>query len=135
MKNENLIFKLIEMLVNAGDGHDEELAASGPDYSDHPLIGENVIVRCRDAGVHAGKLISINGRTVIIKNSRRMYRWWSASEMTLSGVARCGINQSKSKITGELSKPLTLTDSCEVIAFENEAAEESVFSAEVYNEQ
>lgn len=130
-KKEALLLKLVEMLL--GDGC--QSADSKEDYSDHPLIGEVVIVRCRDAGVHAGTLESINGRTVIISKSRRMYRWWCASEMSLSGVARHGINAGKSKIAGELLKPLTLADACEVIGFENEDSLTSVMSAEVYNEQ
>ncbi len=126
-----MLLKLVEMLL----GDNSPVENKAVDYSDHPLIGKKVIVRCRDAGVHAGELISINGRTVIIKDSRRMWRWWSKSEMSLSGVARCGLNHKESKVSGELKQPLTLTDACEVIGFENEAAKESVFSADVYNEQ
>ena len=126
-KKEHLLFKLIDILI--GD------QSSDQGNTDHPLIGEYVIVRCVCAGVHCGELMSIDGRTVIIKGSRRMYKWWCNSEMSLSGVARQGINQSKSKIAGILNKPLILIDACEVIGFENEDALDSVVSASTYNEQ
>ena len=125
--------KVLEILIGSGDEKDTPVKESN--YSEHPLIGKYVIVRCRDAGVHAGELISIDGQNVTIKNSRRMWRWWCASEMSLSGVARKGINGSKSKIAGILEKPILLMGACEVIEFENYSSKESVKSAEIYNEQ
>ncbi len=131
-RQENLIFKLLEMLMGGDSG---KAPAVNSDYSDHPLIGEFVIVRCRDAGVHAGELISIDGQTVILKNSRRMWRWRCNSEMSLSAVARHGLNQGKSKVAGLLIKPITLIGACEVIGFESDTAMDSIKSAEVHNEQ
>ncbi len=98
------------------------------------LSGKPVIVRCRDAGVHFGYLGGYSGRVVELKNSRRMWKWWAASEHSLSGVARCGINQSKSKIAGEL-ETIILQDACEIIPMTDPGAINSIQLAEVYNEQ
>ena len=126
MKQE-ILLKLIEKLI---DGESENAAAS----TQPTLIGQGVIVRCRDAGVHYGKLKSWNGREVILEDSRRMYRWWAKDEMSLSGVARHGINREKSQIAGSLSL-IILLDACEIIPFSSLDAEQTIISSEVYNEQ
>ena len=120
---EDLLIKLIEMLVSGGSDQTK----------DSDLIGKGVIVRCRDAGVHYGELIGYSGRTVELKNSRRMWRWWAASEHTLSGVVRHGIKQSESKIAGPIDK-IILQDACEIIPISG-TPEESIKTAEIYNEQ
>jgi hypothetical protein len=51
------------------------------------IIGKYVIVRCRDAGVHAGILESHEGRECVINNSRRLWYWMPNSHAFLSGVA------------------------------------------------
>lgn len=41
----------------------------------HParqMIGKFVIVRSRDSGVHAGTLVSVQDRTVLLTGSRRL---------------------------------------------------------------
>jgi len=126
MKNENLILKLIEMLMGESVESSSNLGSS--------LIGEPVIIRCRDAGVHFGYLVGYEGRVVELKNSRRMWRWHSASENTLSGVARCGINQSKSKIQGKINGSIILNEACEILPCTDVACH-SIRDAEVYNVQ
>ena len=42
------------------------------------------IIRCHDAGVHAGFLEHRDGREVTLTHSRRLWRWWGE---TLSGLA------------------------------------------------
>ena len=106
---EELLLKLVEMLLEAEAGTTTEKCS---------LKGKAVIVRCRDAGVHFGYLVGYEGRVVELRNSRRMWKWWAASEHSLSGVARCGINQSKSKIAGELES-IILQDACEIIPMYN----------------
>ena len=44
-----------------------------PAAMDYP-IGQKVIIRARDAGVHFGTLQSVDGRSVVLTNSRRMWR-------------------------------------------------------------
>lgn len=59
----------------------------------HELTGQYVIARCHDAGVHAGYLVSWDARAVVLRDSRRLWRWWS--KFTLSGLATDGPLPSK----------------------------------------
>lgn len=94
-------------------------------------IGDKVIIRARDAGVHFGTLQSVDGRTVRLTNSRRMWRWWSAGdEISLSGVARHGLaNRSEVRIAGEVAE-ISILDACEIIAM-TDTAIASLENAEV----
>ena len=87
--------------------------------------GDYVIVRCRNAGVHAGYLKSRQNGVIQLENSRRLWRWWS--KFTLSGLAICGVLDSKRsevKFTCVLPKlDLTESDVCEVIYCTKEARE------------
>lgn len=81
------------------------------------IQGDYVIVRCRNAGVHAGYLEYRKDGVVRLKNSRRLWRWWS--KFSLSGLADCGVLESKIsevRFSCVLAK-LDLTDSdvCEVL--------------------
>lgn len=103
MKTE-LLEKLINKLI---DGDDE--GSEGKE-----LIGEFVIVRCRNAGVHAGTLKSYKGQEVVLKDSRRLWYWKAANKThTLSGVAKEGIT-SESKIPPSVGN-IVLMDACEII--------------------
>ena len=62
------------------------------------MIGQKCIVRTYSAGVWFGEIAEKSGNEVIIKNARRMYRWWAAESISLSAVALHGIKQDKSKI-------------------------------------
>lgn len=61
-------------------------------------IGEYVIIRTYSAGVWFGKLSEKAGKEVILTEARRMYTWYCKESISLSGVAKYGINQEKSKI-------------------------------------
>ena len=80
-----------------------------------------VIVRARDAGVHYGKLVSYEGRTVELIDSRRLWQWTAKEGLALSGVAIHGINASKSKID-TLVANITILDACEIITCSEVAA-------------
>jgi len=92
------------------------------------LIGTVVIVRTREAGVHAGKLLAVDGPVVTLANARRMWRWWAKESISLSGVARHGLaDRSEVRIAGEL--PLTVINGwCELLPC-TEAAAASIASA------
>jgi hypothetical protein len=85
--------------------------------------GQYVIVRCRNAGVHAGYLHTRGDGVVCLSNSRRLWRWWS--KFTLSGLAMCGVLKGKEdecKFACVLPKlDLTESDVCEVIYCSKEA--------------
>lgn len=71
-------------------------------------IGKKVIIRTYSAGVHFGTLKEKAGKEVLLINSRRLYQFWCAKSISLSGVAVYGINQSKSRICPTIEEPLWL---------------------------
>ena len=96
----------------------------------HPFVGRYVIARCRDAGVHAGILVSASGRTAHLKNARRLWKWrvpMGAGDY-LSGLSTSGIDAECSKV-GELIE-LTVHDVAELIPC-SDSARESIESAAV----
>jgi hypothetical protein len=131
MKTE-LIEKLIEMLVK-----DEKSEKSDQVESDNladDLIGKRVIIRSHDSGCHFGVLKGVSGRHVSLADSRRMWSWWSAKEMTLSAVAKFGLNESKSlKIQSEVER-IEILDACEIILCSQDCID-SFDRVEPYNEQ
>lgn len=91
---------------------------------DNGMIGKFVIVRCHDAGVHAGYLKSYAGRACVLADSRRLWYWKPAEKASfLSGVAAHGLH-SDSKV-GEPISVLHLTENCEIMAC-TEKAERSI---------
>ena len=93
-----------------------------------PLIGKYVIVRCRDAGVHAGVLQSQSGREAVLTESRRLWYWKSKKGSFLSGVARDGLDEA-SKVGGPVT--IQLTETCEIIQVSQEA-EASIRGAAIH---
>ena len=87
---------------------------------DNGMIGKYVIVRCRDAGVHAGYLESHHGRDCILLESRRLWYWQPKKGAFLSGVAVHGLDDS-SKI-GAVLQRIHLTENCEIIMCSDIAA-------------
>lgn len=73
------------------------------------------IVRCRNAGVHAGEVVSRKGGVVTVKNSRRLWRWWSAA--TLSELSQQGPIKISENNYGCVVPIIELTESdvCEII--------------------
>ena len=87
---------------------------------DNGMIGKTVIVRCRDAGVHAGTLESHNGRECVLSQARRLWYWKPANGAAfLSGVAAEGLHKD-SKIGAPVR--IHLTENCEIIACSAKAA-------------
>jgi hypothetical protein len=82
--------------------------------------GSYVIVRCRDAGVHAGVLESYAGREATLTESRRLWYWKPAKGGFLSGVAVHGLAPA-SKIGAAVPR-IVLTEDCEIIECTEEAA-------------
>ena len=78
-----------------------------------PTPERYVIVRCRDAGVHAGWLVSYSGREATLRESRRIWYWKPANNASfLSGVATEGLHPD-SKIGAPIN--IILTETCEII--------------------
>lgn len=82
------------------------------------MINKNdyVIVRCRDAGVHAGFYESHDGREVHLTHSRRLWRWRvrGAAGISLSDVATMGLDPDNSRICAQVAS-IHVLDACEII--------------------
>ena len=75
-----------------------------------------VIVRCREAGVHAGVLVSNKGRTVELRDSIRIWYWSGAA--SLSELAVYGPkNPDACKFAVPVSR-ITQLEACEIIVCE-----------------
>jgi len=61
-------------------------------------IGKKVIIRTYSAGVWFGLLMQKSGNEVILTNARRLWSWFAAESISLSGVANYGVKDDKSKI-------------------------------------
>lgn len=94
-------------------------------------IGEYCIIRCRDAGVHAGYLVDYNGREVVLKGSRRLWYWKCKDGHTLSGVAVHGIS-TDSKIASIVPGAIVLPEACEILPC-TQTSKESIENAKEYN--
>jgi hypothetical protein len=73
-----------------------------------------VIVRCRNAGVHAGYLVRHSGCEVQLRSSRRCWQFTcggigSCSELALNGLT------GKSRIAPEIPGSIFLLDACEIL--------------------
>lgn len=56
------------------------------------LIGQYVIIRSSPSGCWAGTLAAMDGQTATLTDARRLWRWWSAKGVSLSGVAAAGLH-------------------------------------------
>lgn len=58
-------------------------------------MGTYVVVRSGPSGCWAGTLVSIDKDTVTLTDARRLWRWWAAKGVSLSGVAAHGLCERK----------------------------------------
>lgn len=89
----------------------------------HPFVGRYVLCRCYSAGVHTGVLVSAQGEQVILRDSRRLWRWQAKAGVALSGVAQTGL-ASRCKVDTE-NPEIALSGVIEIIPC-SQAAEESI---------
>lgn len=59
------------------------------------MIGQKVIVRSSASGCWHGVLVSLDGQTARLAEARRLWRWWAAEGVSLSGVAAKGLRTDK----------------------------------------
>jgi small nuclear ribonucleoprotein (snRNP)-like protein len=79
------------------------------------FIGQKVIVRSSDSGVHHGTLRAVDGTTVQLKDSRRLWHWKIAGQgVSLSEIAILGVDHKESKITMTLPD-IIIMGVCEII--------------------
>ena len=122
MDIDNLTYAQLKEIAALFAGQNPPNAPASPATSTK-VIGNlrPVIVRARDAGVHYGKLVSYEGRTVELAGARRLWSWTAKDGVALSGVAVNGINVSKSKVDSLVGQ-ITILDACEIITCTAEAA-------------
>lgn len=95
MNIEEIVKKAVSEILLGGKSEES------PATTNHPLIGHDVIVRCRLAGVHYGKLESVDG-FVVLSDSHRIWSWSGAftlSEVSTSGVSDGRVSCSVSTMT------------------------------------
>ena len=96
----------------------ETIELNGKKYKEIIGHSDRVLVRCRNAGVHVGALVSRDSDTVVLKDSNRIWKWGGA--FTLSEVATKGVNREKSRIACEVPMiTLTTSDVAEIIPVSN----------------
>ena len=127
MDIDNMTIGELKLLVRmVGSGKDSLGAAQGRlvasatgEHFDNGMTGKYVIVRCRDAGVHAGILVGHNGRECVLNEARRLWFWKPAKGGAfLSGVAREGLHPD-SKVGAPVK--IHLTENCEIIQCSKDA--------------
>lgn len=67
------------------------------------MIGKKCIVRTYSAGVWFGEVAEKSGNEVIVKNARRLWKWFAKESVSLSAVSIYGINHDKSKVAEAVS--------------------------------
>lgn len=95
------------------------------------LIGQYVIVRSSPSGCWAGTLTAMDGQIVTLTDARRLWRWWAAKGVSLSGVASAGLHPKK-LAECRIAAPVTTAivhEVCEVLAVSDEARN-SIVNAE-----
>jgi hypothetical protein len=95
-------------------------------------IGKKVIIRSYSAGNHYGELVDydIAHQTVVLKNSRRLWRWNTDKGISLSEIAIYGVVQENSRITSVV--PEQIVSEVDEIILTTADSQKSIESAPVY---
>jgi hypothetical protein len=95
-------------------------------------LGKKVIIRSYSAGNHFGELVAYDPayQTVVIKNSRRLWRWNTNKGVSLSEIALYGVVEANSKITSTV--PEQIVSEIDEIIPASEAAIASIESASTF---
>ncbi len=83
------------------------------------MIGKYVVVRGDRSGVFAGTLESQCGRTVVLRNVRRLWRWHGATECLQ--IATEGVKRPRDCRFTLVADSITLLDAIEIIPATAEA--------------
>ena len=83
------------------------------------MIGKYVIVRGDRSGVFAGTLESHNGQEVTLRNVRRLWRWFGATECLQ--IATEGVKRPKDCRFTLFADSITILDAIEIIPATAEA--------------
>lgn len=112
-------------------GQAKQLASMFGGQASNAMIGKYVIVRCRDAGVHAGVLESTDGRSCTLTEARRLWYWKvRGSGDFLNAIALAGVH-ADSKLSAPVER-MQLTENCEILQCSAEG-ERIIRAQAVYN--
>ena len=105
-------------------GQAKELAsifgAAQPQQSSlNSMVGKKCVVSTYSAGVWFGEIAVQSGNEVIVKNARRMWKWWAEEGISLSSVALHGVKHDNSKIVE--SVPAVWLEAIELIPASDKA--------------
>ena len=93
MEKQEIIMSLLALVLN-----DKEVNQATKDTQSHlSLMGETVIIRARNAGVHIGELVSHEDGFITLKDSNRIWNW--EGSFTLSDVSQNGISKGRVGVT------------------------------------
>jgi len=84
----------------------------------HPLTGKAVLVRDNLAGIHVGTLESVDGRTTVLTDARKVWYWVGAA--SAHGIAVHGIKNG-SKVCPTVARVESF-DAVEIVTMTDEAA-------------
>ena len=93
------------------------------------VTGKYCVIRCDRAGVFAGTVEKVDGQTVLVRNVRKLWRWYGATEtlqIALEGVKRP--NDCRFTVTVD---SLVLTDAIEILPA-TDAAKASIEGVKVW---
>ena len=62
------------------------------------MVGKKCVIRTYSAGVWFGEVTEKSGNEVVVKNARRMWKWWATEGISLSAVALHGVKHDQSRI-------------------------------------
>ena len=67
-------------------------------YIDKFYIGKKCIIRTYSAGCWFGEIAQKDGEEIILNNARRLHRWKPAKSISLSAVAKYGLDENVSDL-------------------------------------
>ena len=112
--NQEIILKLIDIILSSEQKKDIDENVN--DKLD--LTGAYVLVRTYSAGIWAGNLAKKEKNEVCLTSARRLWRWQCKKSISLSGVAKYGIDYDESKIAPALD--LVWVEATEIILLKSE---------------
>ena len=95
-------------------------------------VGMNVIVRSKNAGVHAGTVIAADGTGVVLSNSRRLWYHKPKLGAWYEGICSSGIDDT-TKVSHTVDLQIIVEDYL-ISKFSNDEAYNSIFKKTPHNE-
>lgn len=103
MNKENLIFKLMEMLLSSSDSKDL-------DADQAFKKGDKILVRANQMGVQVGTVKShVVGGKLVFEESRKLWRWAAKKGLALESLAELGVDKNRTRATA-IKKYISIND-------------------------